>query len=53
MKYVTYIALMFGAAHAKQFVIDINEDEIKREMQIEQQGWDNLGRDADFSNAAN
>ena len=48
MQYVTYIALMFGATYAKQIVIDINEDEIKKSMQIEQQAMDKLMSDPDF-----
>jgi len=48
MQYVTYIALMFGAASAKQIIIDINEDEIKRSMQIEQQEFGKLMNDPEF-----
>jgi len=48
MQYVTYIALMFGAASAKQIVIDINEDEIKKSMQIDQQEFGKLMNNPEF-----
>jgi hypothetical protein len=51
MKYVTYIALMVGAAYTKSIVIDINEDELQRAMQIEQQAQDKLMRDPAFRDA--
>jgi hypothetical protein len=53
MKYVTYIALMFGAASAKEIVIDINEDAFQKMAQIEQQGYEKLARDPEFQQAAN
>ena len=53
MKYVTYMALMFGAAYAKQIVIDIDEAAIKDSMRIERQADRKLFNDPEFSNAAN
>ena len=53
MQYVTYIALMFGAAHTKQIIIDINEDEIKKGIQIETQEFGKLFGDPAFKAAAN
>jgi len=37
MQYVTYIALICGAAQAKKFVINTNDEFIQKSMQIEQQ----------------